>query len=173
MKLNDYMPPFLKDIKEFKEIFKSEDEELKCLNSLVMKMLTEVIVKTAESYGLERYEKIYNITDIASTLENRRTNILLKINNRVPYTIKWLINKLNNTIGEENYRISIDYDKNILEIEILAIFKEMATILYKDLREQLPANLQITVNLFQIEQCKQYIGGIVHCGDYLKVRQVD
>ena len=102
----------------------------------------------------------------------RRYNILAKINNRVPYTINWLKNKLNNTIGEDNYRINIDYDNMILEIEILAVFKDIAIVLYKDLREQLPASLQIAVNLFQIEQSKQYIGGIVHCGDYLKVRQV-
>ena len=27
MKLNEYMPPFLKDVREFKEIFATEDKE--------------------------------------------------------------------------------------------------------------------------------------------------
>ena len=47
MKLNEYMPPFLIYIREFKEIFSSEDKELEYMNNLVASMLTEVIVKTA------------------------------------------------------------------------------------------------------------------------------
>ena len=61
MKLNEYMPPFLKDVREFKEIFATEDKELEYMNNLIASMLTEVIVKTANSYGLTRYEKIYEM----------------------------------------------------------------------------------------------------------------
>lgn len=172
MKLIEYFPLFLQDNREFKIISNIEDVELEKIKAKIEEILKEVIVSNAENYGLKRYEKIYNIENSSNDLIVRRYNILAKINNRVPYTMNWLRNKLNNTIGEENYRISIDYDKKILEIEILAIFKEIATVLYKDLREQLPANLQIAVNLFQIEQCNQYIGGIVHTGEILKLRQV-
>lgn len=172
MKIIEYLPLYLQDVREFKIIANIEDIELEKIKAQIEEILKETIVKTANSYGLTRYEKIYNIEEPANDIIVRRYNILAKINNRVPYTINWLKNKLNNTIGEDNYRINIDYDKMILEIEILAIFKDVAIVLYKDLREQLPANMQVAVNLFQIEQCKQYIGGIVHCGEYLKVRQV-
>lgn len=172
MKIIEYLPLYLQDVREFKIIANIEDIELEKIKAQIEEILKETIVKTANSYGLTRYEKIYNIEEPANDIIVRRYNILAKINNRVPYTINWLKNKLNNTIGEDNYRINIDYDNMILEIEILAVFKDIAIVLYKDLREQLPANLQIAVNLFQIEQSKQYIGGIVHCGDYLKVRQV-
>ncbi len=172
MSIIEYFPLFLQDIREFKIISNIEDIELEKLKAKIEEILKEVIVSNAVDYGLERYEKIYNIEEPSKDVIVRRYNILAKINNRVPYTMNWLKNKLNNTIGKDNYRISIDYDKKVLEIEILAVFKDIAIVLYKDLREQLPANMQIAVNLFQIEQSKQYIGGIVHCGDYLKVRQV-
>ena len=54
MKLNDYMPPYLSNIREFKQIFSTEDIELENLLLEVNKIPNEIIVKTAESYGLER-----------------------------------------------------------------------------------------------------------------------
>lgn len=172
MKLIEYFPSFLQDIREFKIISNIEDVELKKIQDRIEEILKEVVVATAETYGLDKYEKIYNIEKTTNDLLIRRYNVLAKINNRAPYTINWLKNKLNNTIGEENYRIDIDYNNYTLTIDVLAIFKEIATILYKDLKEQLPANLQIAVNLFQTEQCQQYFVGIVHAGENLKIRQV-
>lgn len=172
MKLNQYMPLFLQDIREFKAIFNSEDKELEYLNNLVATMLIEVIVNTAESYGLTRYEKIYGITDIATTVDERRFNILTKMNNKVPFTYNWLRNKLKTLVGEGNYEIIEDFKHYKIQIDIIALFDDIAIILNKDLRQQLPANLQIIVNLFQTEQCNIYYGGIVHIGDNLEIRQV-
>ena len=61
MKLVEYMPPFLKNVLEFNKIFDAEDIEVEDMRYLIDKILREVIVKKATSYGLERYEKIYGI----------------------------------------------------------------------------------------------------------------
>lgn len=143
MKLNEYMPPFLKDIREFKEIFSSEDKELEYMNNLVASMLTEVIVKTANSYGLTRYEKIYSITEIASTIEGRRTNILLKINNRVPYSKKWLVNLLDAIFGKDEYKLTIDESKYSINIELPLSYSEAAETLKKELVMEIPANIRL------------------------------
>lgn len=169
-KLIEYLPPFLQDIREYKRIFNAEDIEFKTLDKNLKSLLTEVIVKTAESYGLDRYEKIYNIETNKQDIATRRIMILSKINNRVPYNLNWLKNKLNNVVGESNYQITEDTYK--IKIEISAMFNDIAIILNKDLREQLPANLIITVDLFQTEQCIQYFAGVVHIGDNIKLRQV-
>lgn len=145
MKLIDYMPQYLKDIREFQEIFKSEDEQLEYMNSLIAKMLTEVIVKSANSYGLTRYEEIYNITEVASTVEARRANILLKMNNRTPFTIKWLDNKLKQLVGEGNYSIKLEHDKHKLTIKLAYMNNELIYLLEKELREQIPANMELNI----------------------------
>lgn len=146
MKLIEYMPQHLKNIREFQEIFKSEDEQLEYMNNLIAKMLTEIIVKTATSYGLERYEKIYNIKEIATTIEARRTNILLKMNNRTPFTLKWLDNKLKQLVGEGNYSIELDNDKYKLTIRLVYVYNDLINLLEKELRSQLPANLEINIH---------------------------
>lgn len=174
MKLIEYMPLFLQDVREFQEIFKVEDKEIDSLKEQIENMLKEIIVTTAEGYGLDRYEKIYNIQNTTTDLETRRFNILSKINNRLPYSINWLINKLNNTVGPENYTLDVDHNNYSVKIEIMALFQDIAILLNKDLREQLPANLIITITLYQTEECKnKYYAGIVHTGEYIEIRQVN
>lgn len=172
MKLIEYIPHFLQDIREFKQIFNVEDEEIIKLNNQIEKILKEAVVGTAQDYGLNRYEKIYNIKNNANDIPTRRYTILSKINNKLPYSLKWLENKLNNTIGKDNYEITVDYNNYSIRIEILALYRDLANLLNRDLREQLPANLQITVNLFQTEQSKSYFVGFVHTGDFITIRQV-
>lgn len=146
-KLIEYMPPFLKNIREFNKIFDAEDIELEDLNYNLKKMLTEVIVKTADSYGLDRYEKIYNISNTSNNIEIRRINILNKINDILPFTLKWLYNKLEEALGEGNYHIDVDYNNYSIKITILGLSMEIADIYRENLRQQLPANMVIVFDL--------------------------
>ena len=153
MNLIKYMPPFLKEVREFKEIFGAEDIQIEKLNNQINSMLREVIVKTAEDYGLRRYEKIYGITRPAETLEARRMAILLKMNNRVAYTYKWLIQTLNDAIGAENYKITTDFNNYKMNIEIALNYTEAAELLKNDLVKQMPANIELDYRLTSKINC--------------------
>lgn len=146
-KLIEYMPPFLKDVREFNKIFDAEDIELEQLDYNRKKMLTEVIVKMADSYGLDRYEKIYNINNTSNNVEVRRINILNKINDILPFTLKWLYNKLEEALGKGNFHIDIDYNNYSIKITILGLSMEIADIYRENLRQQLPANMVIVFEL--------------------------
>lgn len=163
MKLINYMPQFLKNVREFNEIFNAEDFELEFMREQIDKILKEVIVTTAESYGLERYEKIYGITNISETIEARRMNILFKINNRVPFTLKWLINTLNASIGEGNYKLSLN--GYVLHIEVALNYTEAAEMLKSNLVYQIPANIQLDYEL--TSQINEYIGAVISQQSYL------
>lgn len=153
MNLIKYMPPFLKEVREFKKIFGAEDIQIEKLNNQINSMLREVIVKTAEDYGLRRYEKIYGITRPAETLEARRMAILLKMNNRVAYTYKWLIQTLNEAIGAENYKITTDFNNYKMNIEIALNYTEAAELLKNDLVKQMPANIELDYRLTSKINC--------------------
>lgn len=172
MKLIEYLPLFLRDFREYKEIFNVEDKEIEKLQLQVENILKEVIVNTAQSYGLDRYEKIYGIQNNTTDVETRRFTILSKINNRLPYSLNWLINKLNNTVGKDNYILEVDNNNYKVTLQIAALFNDIALLLNKDLREQLPANLIIEIVLFQTEECHEYYAGIVHTGEFIEIRQV-
>ncbi len=163
MKLIEYMPPYLKNVLEFIKIFDAEDIEVQNIRYLIDKMLKEVIVKEATSYGLDRYEKIYGIKNKAETIEARRMNILFKINNKVPYTLKWLINTLDESIGKENYKlVAKDYE---LYITINLAYTEAAEMLKSNLIKQIPANIQLD---YELETTlNEYIGGAISRCDYI------
>lgn len=168
MKLKQYMPPFLSEVREFNEIFNVEDIELENLRDQINNILQEVIVKTAEDYGLTKYEKIYGITNVAETVEARRMTILLKMNNRTAYTYKWLINTLNEAIGEENYKITTDFKKYKMNIEIALNYTEAAEILKKDLVKQMPANIELDYRLNSTANC--VIGAMIIEKTYISLK---
>lgn len=165
MKLIEYMPPFLRDVREFIKIFEAEDDVVEKLSNDVKSLTKEVIVKTANSYGLKKYEKIYNITNISSNIEIRRINILNKINDRVPFTYKWLYNKLKESLGDGNFNLI--YENYVLTIIIFGLKMEIADIYRENLRQQLPANIEI---IFDLQMEGNYcIGASIVQKQYSKV----
>lgn len=139
--LIEYIPPFLKDVREYNRIFVAEDIELRELDENLKSLITEVIVKTAKSYGLDRYEKIYNIKNTSNNVGARRATILTRMNSRVPFTYKWLYYQLLENFGENGFEINLDYNNYSLEIVIYGLHSEVADIFIQNLYEKLPANL--------------------------------
>ena len=165
MKLLEYLPPFLQNVKEFIKIFEAEDFEIEYERYLIDSILRETIVKTARSYGITRYEKIYKIKNENSTLEARRLNILLKINNRIPYTEKWLRSILDEMIGKDNYYLKIEDYK--LHIKIGLEYTEAAEMLKKNLTKQIPANIELTYELET--RLNEYVGATLSNQDYISI----
>lgn len=168
MKLVEYMPPFLKNVVEFNKIFDAEDVEIESMRYLIDSILREVIVKSARTYGLDRYEKIYGITNKAETIEARRMNILFKMNNKVPYTLKWLINTLNEIIGKDNYKLEAkDYE---LHITINLVYTEAAEMLKTNLVKQIPANIMLDYKLET--KANEFIGAVISSQDYINLNAI-
>lgn len=170
MKTIEYMPNFLQNVREFKIMSNLEDEELEKLKLQIDNILKEVIVNTSEDYGLQRYEKIYNINVVSDDIDVRRFNIISKINNNAPFTYRWLDNKLKQLVGENNYKINIEYDNYKVIISIAYLFGDIANTLQKDLRELLPANLVLQINLFS--NCNLYLASIVHEKQHIKLEVI-
>lgn len=167
MKLIEYLPNFLQGIKEFKELLNAEDIEVEKINAAIEKITDEVIVKNAQDYGLDRYEKIYRTSNIASDLTTRRLNILSKMNNRTPYTLKWLRSKLDEMVGKENYTLKIDYNSYTLTIRFDAFYSEATEIFKKDFKKQIPANILLGITLYSY--CNTYIGSTIVQKEYKKL----
>lgn len=158
-KLIEYMPPFLKSIREFNKIFDAEDIEINNLNAKMNLLLTEVIVNSAESFGLDRYEKIYKINNASTNVEARRAAILTRINSKVPFTYKWLYYQLRENFGDDGFEINIDYDNYQIEIVIKSLSSEVADIFIQDLYKKIPANMQQSFRL--VEKIDYNIAAIV------------
>lgn len=164
-----YLPEYLQEIREYKEICSTEDIELEQLENKIEEVIKEVNVQTASDYGLSRYEKIFNIVNTTTDIDERRFKVRSKLINQLPFNMKWLENKLKNLVGDGNYKITLDAEKYTITVQISHIFPDIVDVMTNDLREQLSANLVIIVNLFRTEMAKLYYGGIIHVGKNIKI----
>ena len=162
--LINYLPSFLRKILEYNTIFDIEDSTFKELLSNIESIMKEVIIDKATDYGLVQYEKIFNVANTTNDVEERRFNIKAKMTSQLPFNMEWLENKLKSIVGDGNYLINLDRNNFALTIMISHIFPDIVTNLNVTLRQEVPANLVLTINLFKSDDINTYIGSFIHKG---------
>lgn len=159
-----HIPSFLRDVEEYNQIFESENIELENAENRAKEMLRELTSTTAISYGLNKYEEALNIPTTNSSIEERRFAIKSKLINQLPFNMNWLENKLKSLVGIGNYTISLDTSNFSLSISISHIFPDIANNLNTTLRQEIPANLLLNINLFKSDEINTYVGSFIHKG---------
>lgn len=140
--LNEYLPKYLRDVKELKKITDIENKEFELLKNELNMFIQENFLDLMESEGLKRWEQILKIKPFASdTVEDRRFRIKSRLLDRLPYSLPSLRFRLDAMLGEGKYKLNIDYDKYILtlkiELTVKSQFNEVVNMLYN----MLPANM--------------------------------
>ena len=79
MALNDYLPLFLRNVKEFGIINSAFDIENEEIQKAIADFMKENFVTTAENQGLSRMEKILGINGEGNSVALRRYNILAEM----------------------------------------------------------------------------------------------
>lgn len=101
-----YLPDFLKQFFEFQEIGKAVDITINLFDKALKEVLDNAFIVTCNEYGIRKYEELLKITPSADdTIESRRSRVLLRWNNHIPYTYRVLVRKLNTLCGVNNYTI--------------------------------------------------------------------
>lgn len=115
--LTEYLPLFMQQFKEVKEIMRVQDLEFERIASATEKVLNNAFIENCDEYGIKKYEDLLGIVISAEdTLETRKSRVLLRWNNEIPYTYRVLIAKLNSYCGVNNYSLQGDltrYEVNI------------------------------------------------------------
>ena len=141
VKVQRYYPNVIANADEFKQLAILENEEFKSIWEVLFKWFKNKFVYEADLQGIQRWEEMLKIIPKSKeTLEDRRSNILVKINSILPYTIRRLKQILDLKFGKDNaipittknYELIINFNN---EIELNA--KTMRALL----RAIIPANL--------------------------------
>lgn len=137
-----YWMPVLRQLKEFKEIAKAETPELKYILEQVERTLNNMFIETADEYGIKRFEDMMGIyPEAGASLETRRFNVLVKWNDKVPYTEKELYNRLISICGDDNFSVNPDYKNYFLEIITHLGIEGAFDIISSILQDMIPCNL--------------------------------
>lgn len=164
MRLEKYLPDFISALTQFKEIDRTHTYELDKLDVKLKEVQDNQFIETANSSGLSRYENMLNIpTD--RDMDVRRFNILSRFNASIPFSMRWLINMLNTTVGKGLYIVELFNEEYTIQVGIQKEKSYIIDKLKKDLRDKLPANLIINVYLLNSIESPIYNAVIVRTGD--------
>lgn len=142
-KINEYLPKVLQPIEEYKTANEDLDIELDLLNAQIDSILKEVIANTATEYGISRWENTLGLTHSDSdSLELRRFRITNILTNKLPYTYRWLRNKLIEITGDSSgWALNIDNENYTIVVTLTHMDLDMMAEVQKNLRYAIPANM--------------------------------
>lgn len=188
--LLSYWMPLLRKIYEFKQIAKAEEPELRYILEEIDRTLSNMFIETADEYGIKRFEDMMGLfPEVGDSLETRRFNVLVKWNDRIPYTDKELYNRLLSLCGSaDKFTIEEHYTEYWLKVTthlgIAGSFDAVAKLLEGMLPCNLVLDLQNTIEAIKTSplylgvatctamrylitndiQCKYHGGGVMYYG---------
>lgn len=144
--LLSYWMPVLRQLKEFKEIAKAEEPELRYILEACDRTLNNFFISTADEYGISRFESMMGIFPYeGEDLETRRFNVLVKWNDKVPYTDGELYDRLLSLCGEGKFTITPQYEDYKISITTEAGIKGAFDTISSLITDMLPCNLELTL----------------------------
>lgn len=147
IKINDYLPKVLQDVVEFQIINENLDKELTPIDKLINDIQKEAVVQTASEFGIKKWENALGIipSDIES-LEVRRFRVNNILTSKLPYTLRWLQNKLTEIVGSgSGWTLNVDYAHYTVTIILSGLDTNLMLEVEKQLRGAIPSNMVLEI----------------------------
>lgn len=179
MRIVEYFPDVISKSEHMRNLANAEDLGLSLLKNNYDEIFKNLYVETATVDGIERYEQMLGILHkLDDSLEDRRVAILAKLNTRLPYTRRVLIQFFNNLVGADGYTLRIDYGRRMIFLKIELSRKNQVAAIARMLRQVLPANMMFDIKLkynqvymlkvFKPDELKTYTVGQIKADERLK-----
>jgi len=152
MSLLEYLPDFIKEIKEIEVIMSTEENFLTGkgdnLSLAVKNVFKDQFINTATVNGVKRYENILKIVSRESEgLDVRRFRLFVRFNEKLPYTVPKLKEQLGTLCGDDGYSIEVDTINCNLVVKIALKSKGMFNEVGAMLERMVPLNMFIDLDL--------------------------
>lgn len=126
-----YLPDFLREIREFVEIDRTESAELDNLEASIQRAFDDQFVMTASADSVKRREKMLGIQadQTNESLDFRKRRIINRYSTKPPFTRHYLQERLDALVGPGMTIVSVDPQNFILyvtaNIENANVFREV------------------------------------------------
>lgn len=170
-KLIDFLPPCISEVKEFEEIMDAENITVEQIEEKQKDILYENFLDTTTAYGIKKYEVMFKISpDILNEdLDFRRLRLKSRKLDRVPFTYKFLCNKLESLFGKESYKLKLDNNIYTLNIEVNTFNWSLFSEIIDNFRYIIPCNMVLHSALVNKFNFKVYFGSIITSGEEVTV----
>ena len=147
-KIIDLWPLIMQELREFQKIAEIEDSLFEQLKQEIESIVDDQFIQTATERGIARREKMLKISPFADdTLETRRFRVQGIWNDKLPYTYRVLLERLDSLCGPDGYVMELNVGEYSLNIKIELTRKRMFDEVVRITRQMVPANIVITVEL--------------------------
>lgn len=154
-------PEVIGNIRDIKAIYDINEQQEKKVDSAISSISRNLFIDTADVNHVSRWEKMLKLSVYATdTLNDRRFRVKSKIIERLPYTYKILINKLNALCDPGGYILEVDTDAQTVLCYINLSNKGKLSDFEKILDEIIPMNMTIQVEL--LFNSHERVGGFTH-----------
>ena len=143
--LLSFLPEFVQEYREIKHIMNSEQPEIQKLEDETEIIKNNQFILSCDIDGIARFENLLGITPKPDdTLDARKSRVITRWNDSIPYTYKGLKEKLNIMCGEGNYLLIPSFNEYGLEIVVSLPLSGQADELDYMLSYMIPANIVVT-----------------------------
>ena len=143
--LLSFLPEFVQEYREIKHIMNSEQPEIQKLEDETEIIKNNQFILSCDIDGIARFENLLAITPKPDdTLDARKSRVITRWNDSIPYTYKGLKEKLNVMCGEGNYLLIPSFNEYGLEIVVSLPLSGQADELDYMLSYMIPANIVVT-----------------------------
>ena len=143
--LLSFIPEFVQEYREIKHIMNSEQPEIQKLEDETEIIKNNQFILSCDIDGIARFENLLGITPKPDdTLDARKSRVITRWNDSIPYTYKGLKEKLNVMCGEGNYLLIPSFNEYGLEIVVSLPLSGQADELDYMLSYMIPANIVVT-----------------------------
>jgi hypothetical protein len=140
--LIDYLPPYMQEYTEMREIMNAEQPEFDSLWSACERVLADQFILDATEYGVMRWESMLKITPKGTdSLDVRKFRILTRLNQELPYTMTKLKEALTTLCGADGFSIDLQADKYHIDVKLALGHHSSYQAVVDLLNKMIPANL--------------------------------
>jgi len=151
--LLNYIPEFLRDIEELKKLFSTLDFEINVIYNVVQKVFDGQFIYYCDLPYIERFEKILGIENFGNEdISKRRKKIILKFNEKLPYTVFRFKESLDFICGVENYFLFIDFPAYRVIVKVPAFDEDILGEALSLCERMVPANMEVFVSGFNTHE---------------------
>lgn len=155
----NYLPDFLKDVEEFKQLCLIYDLFGDGAQADIDELVADETPNTATLDGLRRWAEIQGLEDYEEDdWETLRGKVITKFSERVPFTIIKFRQSIVSLLGEGNFSIDLS-TPFIVDVNIAAVLSQYEKSVVNVCEAMLPMNVHYEITPYQYNQGSAYIGG--------------
>lgn len=165
IELCSYLPEIIKNVREYQVLCNTESPQVNAMWKALEVVFDNGFLESLTEYGCSRWEKILGLTaDKNDSLETRRKNIWIRLNESLPYTWKRLVMLMDSICGENGYTMTLYHNDYFLDISIQLTEENLEQHIVKQVlamfERVLPANIEYIKKFrYDTEDTSVTVGG--------------